>query len=148
MSRKVAPFEIGLVIAIFALTSLVSAFRQKQNTFDEGLAWERPYYTMAGEFARHEPIATMSPYVYRVGTPWLVSLISPGDLFRGFRIVNTTGSFLASIVLLFWLSGYIKDWRLRVLLVSFSSSGMRRRVTCTILRCMWMHGILSSPWWG
>jgi len=118
MSRKVAPFEIGLVIAIFALTSLVSAFRQKQNTFDEGLAWERPYYTMAGEFARHEPIATMSPYVYRVGTPWLVSLISPGDLFRGFRIVNTTGSFLASIVLLFWLSGYIKDWRLRVLLVT------------------------------
>jgi hypothetical protein len=118
MSRKIAPLEIGLVIALFALTNLVSAFRQKQNTFDEGLAWERPYYTMAGQFARHEPVATIAPYVYRVGTPFVVSLLSPGDLVRGFRIVNTTGSFIASILLLFWLQGYVKDWRTRVLLVT------------------------------
>ena len=118
MSRKIAPLEIGLVIALFALTNLISAFRQKQNTFDGGLAWERPYYVMAGQFARHEPIATTAPYVYRVGTPFMVALLSPGDLFRGFRIVNTTGSFIASLLLVFWLKGYVKDWRTRVLLVT------------------------------
>ena len=118
MARKIAPLEIALVIALFTLTSLASAIRQKQNTYDGGLAWERPYYTMAWEFAHREPIAAEAPYVYRVATPFLASLASPGDLVRGFRIVNTTGSFVASILLLFWLQGYVKDWRTRLLLVT------------------------------
>ncbi len=96
MSRKIAPLEIALVIALFALTNLVSAFRQKQNTYDEGLAWERPYFTMAGEFAAR---AHRSRGPLRLPSRDAVhglSLISPGNLVRGFRIFNTTGSFITS----------------------------------------------------
>jgi hypothetical protein len=110
--------ELLLIAAIFLASNINSALRQKQNTFHGGTAWENPYYTLAEEFVHGEPLAAEAPYAYRLGTPWLVSLVSPQDLFRGFRIVNITGSAIATALLLIWLRGYIGDWKIRVLLAT------------------------------
>ncbi len=61
---------------------------------------------------------TEGPYTYAISGPWLMSFVSPPDLFRGFRIVNITGSAIAVILLVFWLRGYVSDWRVRALLVA------------------------------
>jgi len=118
MPRQVTPKEIAIVIVLFALTNLVSAFRQKPFTYDSGLAWERDYYLVAADFVSHAPISAQAPFVYRLGTPFIVSRISPRDLIQGFKILNITASFAATILLLFWLGGFVPDWRLRVLLVT------------------------------
>ncbi|MEI9893654.1 MAG: hypothetical protein WDN28_07075 [Chthoniobacter sp.] len=156
--RKNNPWlEWLLVVLIFLASNLNSALRQKQNTLNGGTAWETPYYKVAQQFVLHQPREGEAPYVFRLGTPWLVSLlnshdalravriahltglaattvegpftygigaqwltsfVSPPELFRGFRIVNITGSALAVILLVFWLRGYVSDWRIRTLLVT------------------------------
>ena len=118
MPRKVTLKEVLIVVALFALTNLVSALRQKPITYDAGLAWERDYYLVAAEFAGLGPIAAQAPFVYRLGTPWIVSRISPGNLVHGFKVLNITASFVASLLLLFWLGGFLEDWKIRVLLVT------------------------------
>ncbi len=115
---RTAVLEITLIAAIFLLTNIVSAVRQKQNTYNQGTAWEWPYLNMAAQFTKHLPIEAEAPYVYRVATPYLAAQLSPHDLFRGFRIVNITGSALAAVLLAFWLRGCVGDWRIRVLLVT------------------------------
>jgi hypothetical protein len=111
-------FELVIVAVIFLASNLHSALRQKQNTYHGGTAWETPYYTLAQEFMDHEPLATEGPYVFRIGTPWVVAQISPHELFRGFRIVNITGNAIACGLLVLWLRGYVADWRIRVLFVA------------------------------
>jgi hypothetical protein len=156
--RKGLWLEWLLVVVIFFASSLNSALHQKQNTLNGGTAWETPYYKLAQQFILHQPREGEAPYAFRLGTPWLVSLISkhdsihavrtahlaafaattpmegpylyslggpwltsfvsPSDLFRGFRIVNITGSAIATFLLVFWLRGYVGDWRIRVILVT------------------------------
>ncbi|HEY3897668.1 MAG TPA: hypothetical protein VGM54_03595 [Chthoniobacter sp.] len=118
MKRNTLPLELLLIALIFVASNINSVLRQKQNTYNGGTAWEGAYYVLAQEFASHQPLVADAPYVYRLATPWLVALISPHDLFRGFHLVNIAGSAVASVLLLFWLRGYLSDWRVLVLLVT------------------------------
>jgi len=150
--------ELLLVAAIFFVSNLNSALRQKQNTHNGGTAWETPYFRVAQQFILHQRLEAEAPYIFRLGTPWLVSrvytrdswqpvrvaqvaalalttatqqpylyhagapplasFVSPPDLFRAFRIVNITGSAIACVLLLFWLRGYVQDWKIRVVLIT------------------------------
>lgn len=156
--KKSPWLEWLLVGMIFLAANLNSALRQKQNTHNGGTAWETPYFRVAQQFILHQPLAAEAPYVFRLGTPWLVSLVytkdswqpvrtasvaafavttatqgpylyhagapplasfvSPPDLFRAFRIVNIAGCAIACVLLVFWLRGYVQDWKVRIVLVT------------------------------
>lgn len=118
MARPPLWMELLIVLAIFAITNGLSAVRQKQNTFNGGLAWEAPYYTMAQQIAQRQPVAAEGPYVYRLGTPWLAARFSPQDLFRGFRWVNFLGNLLTTILLVFWLRRYLQQAWVRIAMIT------------------------------
>jgi ABC-type glycerol-3-phosphate transport system permease component len=56
-------------------------------------------------------------FVYRLGTPFLVSVFFKNDLLFGFKPVNITANLLSTILLVFWLRFHLSDWRIRTLLV-------------------------------
>ena len=89
--RKGPWLEWLLVVVLFLGSNLNSALRQKQNTLNGGTAWETPYYKLAQQFILHQPREGEAPYAFRLGTPWLVSLVSRHDSMRAVRAAHLVG---------------------------------------------------------
>jgi hypothetical protein len=103
------------LLAAFILINLVWAHFQKPISYNDGKGWEGVgYYQVAEQLIHGKQIAAEGPYVYRVGTPFLVSLLNIKDIFLGFQIVNTIANVLTLCLLWFWLSLHLKDRRVRV----------------------------------
>ena len=95
----------------------MGAKSQKRISYHDGKGWEGVAYTQVAEqFALHKPIVAEAPMVYRVGTPFLVSKISPDNLLRGFEIVNLLANFVSLALLIVWLRLYLTNWKIRTAL--------------------------------
>ncbi len=111
-----------MLTAVFVLVNLAGAAFQKQITYNGGKAWEGEfYYDVAQQYAAgHWRVASEAPLVYRVGTPFLASLlyrhVLPGDLFLCFKIVNLAANALTLALLVAWLRRFVADWRIRTAL--------------------------------
>ena len=113
----------GLVLAVvFVLVNLAGALFQKQMTFNGGKSWEGEfYYDVAEQYTQGKwRVASEAPLVYRIGTPFLASLLHrrlfPGDLFLCFKIVNATANALTLWLLILWFRHYVGNWRIRTAL--------------------------------
>ncbi len=110
--------EILGTIAIIALVILFSLFAEKPLTAENGIQSDAEvYYRVAQEINLHQGVIAMPPYVYRIGTPFLVSLFFPNNLFLGFKIINVIGAVVAIFLLLFWLRLYLKNSFVRMILI-------------------------------
>lgn len=119
MSR-VSPAELAVVVAIFLGTCVLGWAYQDRISAGMGFGFDGWHY---GKVARliqgDEPIVGTAPYVYRPAVPWLVAVTSePGEILSGFVRVNLVANFLTVVLLTFWLSLWIADPRVRVV-VSF-----------------------------
>jgi len=96
---------IGLLVClIFAVPYGVT---QERIRYHDGHPYDaEAYVQMAGQVARHEPLSTWKPYVYRVGLPWLVGILFPNDPMDGFRIVNVVAGALTLCVLWAFLMSF------------------------------------------
>jgi hypothetical protein len=107
--------ETLILLATFLLINLVWAHYQKPISYNAGKGWEGVgYYQVAEQLLEGKQVAAEGPYVYRVGTPLLVSLLNIKDIFLGFQIVNTIANVLTLCLLWFWLRLHLKDSRVRV----------------------------------
>lgn len=86
--KKSLWLEWLLIAVIFLASNINCALRQKQNTHNGGTAWETPYFRVAQQFILHERIEAEAPYVFRLGTPWLVSLVYTKDSWRPVRAAS------------------------------------------------------------
>ena len=111
-----------MLAVVFVLVNLAGALFQKQITYNGGKAWEGEfYYDVAEQYTQGKwRVASEAPLVYRIGTPFLASLLHrrlfPGDLFLCFKIVNVTANALTLGLLILWLRRFVGDWRIRTAL--------------------------------
>ena len=101
--------ERCLVCCIVAVMTLVSRQLQQPTPV---IVWDAgQYYSMARAFAAGTTPYAESPYVFRVGVPWLVSRLTPSDPARGFFIVNLASAFAVAMLLAVWLRAWgITGW--------------------------------------
>ena len=111
-----------MLAVVFVLVNVAGALFQKQIAYNGGKAWEGEFYYDVAEQYTHGKwrVASEAPLVYRIGTPFLASLLHrrlfPGDLFLCFKIVNATANALTLGLLILWLRGFVGDWRIRTVL--------------------------------
>jgi hypothetical protein len=140
--RSYPVWEIVIVALAFVVINILGAKFQKQISYNEGKGWEGVgYYQVAQEFAEGKPIAAEAPYVYRVGTPFLVAKVAPHDIFLGYKIVNTAANALTLLLLVAWLRLYLRDWRVRVGLILLFLLQWD-----TPVRWLWFYPAHTDPW--
>jgi len=107
--------NFGLVL--FALivsvaTILISHLVQPQISYNDGLGWDGVKYTkIADDFIDGETVSTKAPFVYRIGVPYLASIISPNDTTQGFLIINWLFSIMNAVLLALLLTRFTsKKW--------------------------------------
>ncbi|MCX6148388.1 MAG: hypothetical protein NTW25_14235 [Candidatus Kapabacteria bacterium] len=108
--------EISLILIVFILVNIQSAFYQKQITFNSGQGWDGvEYFTTAKEFSQNIKPNAKAPFVYRIGTPLLVSKIFPNDINYGFKTLNLYANFILIVLFYLILSHFTQSSFLRIL---------------------------------
>jgi hypothetical protein len=118
MKEKRGGLEIVLVLAVFLVVNFASQVYQPHITYNNGQSFDGVfYYRVADQLANGLPVSTEGPFVYRIGTPFLVAVFFKGNLLSGFKAVNMLANLFSTGLLLLWLRLFLRDWRMRVLLV-------------------------------
>src|SRR5215471_15199780 len=108
-------FELAIVLAMFVLVNIVSAFSQVQIGVNDGKGWDGAWYvTVAQEISSGKPLVAEAPFVYRVGTPFLAALVDKDNLILGFKVVNLAANVTLTVLLMLWLRLFVRDWRVRL----------------------------------
>jgi hypothetical protein len=110
MKKYIGYLVFALLVSV--ATILISHLVQPQISFNDGLGWDGVKYTkIAHDFVEEETISTKAPFVYRIGVPYLVSIISPNDTTIGFLIINWLFSIINAVLLAILLSRFTnKKW--------------------------------------
>lgn len=115
--RKEYRIELSIILFLFVLINVLSHTLQHPISFNNGQGFDGvEYFKVAEQLANHRLPNANAPFVYRIGTPLIVSLFFGSDLLLGFKIINIAGNLLASVLFVFWLRLYLNDWKTRVLL--------------------------------
>jgi hypothetical protein len=134
--------HIIAALAAFAAAGLASQLLQPPLTYNGGRGWDGgAYYQMAAQIAGGEPLRAESPFVYRPGTAALVAAFFPGDLMRGFKVVNLVAAGLASVLLASWLAGYLTHWKTVAVLVTLFVTQWHGPVRMTFFA-----PVYTDPW--
>jgi hypothetical protein len=80
------------------------------------------YYRISEKIVLHQQINDEAPFVYRLGTPFLVSWLFPDNLFLGYKIINLIASVICVYLLLYWLRLYLKNIFIRMILIGLFAS--------------------------
>ncbi len=117
MKKNDCKIEILIVLFLFVLVNFLSQKFQPPITVNSGQGFDGVIYTkVAEQFSNHKIPDAEGPYVYRIGTPFLASLVSEENLISGFKIINVIGNLLATILFIFWLRLYLDNLKTRILL--------------------------------
>lgn len=116
-SKQIVP-ELLIVIIVYLAVNLLTARYQKVITYNEGAGWDgKEYVTVARQFARSQTPAARTPFVHRLGTPFVVSRLFPDDILHGFLQVNRVAGAVLTLLMLLWLHLYLRNWKVRMLLI-------------------------------
>jgi hypothetical protein len=110
--------ELGIVALLFAVVSIVAAWRQQITLIR---FWDSDeYYWMTYYMATHQPIQAEAPYVYRLLTPWLASFFAPYYIARAypFYVINVTAALSSSMLLIVWLRRFVGSATVRILMAA------------------------------
>jgi len=111
-------FEVLIILAVLLATNIASQVYQLHITYNNGQSFDGVYYdTVAYQLSVGMQPSSDAPFVYRLGTPFLVSLFYKDHLLFGFKVINIIANVLGVILLMVWLRLYLNDWRIRTLLV-------------------------------
>jgi hypothetical protein len=109
--------EILTVAVAFLLINVLSFTFQKPISVNGGKGWDGVFYHhLAEQFAAGKRPEADAPFVFRMGTPFLASLVAPHSLIRGFFAVNIFANILLVLLIVVWFRLYLRDWRLRAAL--------------------------------
>ncbi|MDQ3021653.1 MAG: hypothetical protein M3R36_13950 [Bacteroidota bacterium] len=111
-------FQFLIIIGLFILVNAVSYFTQFQTDLFGGKGYDGSiYYSIAEQFVNGQKLTGPPPYIYRIGTPFLVSVISGNNLMQGFYIANFVANFLSTILLFYFLSLYLKNFKVIIIII-------------------------------
>jgi hypothetical protein len=114
MIFKPAGFAITALIAGFFI--VLSFIFQEPISYNSGLGWDgAEYFKAAQNIAENQTPEAKAPFVYRIGTPFLVAKLFPEDLKAGFFYINLAFSVINIFLVQLFLGLFIKN---RALLIS------------------------------
>jgi hypothetical protein len=121
LMRRPGAAESLVAAGIFAASDLWFALTQPLIEVAGGRGWDGvSYYTVAAQLVAGQHPVGEAPFVYRLGTPFLASVIAPQDLIAGFAVVNAAANALGAMLFFHWLRLFIGDPRVRIaMFVSF-----------------------------
>jgi len=114
-------FDLTLVVAAFLLANLASQRFQQPGQLNGGKGTDGvSYYQVAEEFAQGKFPNADAPFVYRIGTPFMVAFLFPHDLLTGFKAVNIAFNLASALLLLLWLQEFdLPRWICLLLTAAF-----------------------------
>lgn len=116
--RRGMVWEIVVISLALLVTIGITSGLQQPISFNGGRGWDGfKFERVAEQFARHEPLQAQAPFVYRIGTPFLAAVVSPENLYFGFKFVNLAAAIVSVFLLYFWLGLYLTARWVRVALV-------------------------------
>jgi hypothetical protein len=111
-------FEWLAVATAFLVVNVLSAIFQPPLSFMGGKAWElRVYYDIAYQFRHGLPLTGDAPALYRLGIPWLASVLPFADLAKSFFYINLLANACTALMLVLLLRYFVRSWKLRTALV-------------------------------
>lgn len=121
--------EAALAAAIVAAFGAWSAVLQAPASV---IVWDAvQYLMMAEQLAAGQVVAAEAPYVYRLGTPWIVATLWPGDPMRGFFLLNVACASAVGVALSLWLRQGIDRLGVRLGLVALYAAAWHGPVRYT-----------------
>jgi len=116
-NRKV---QYSIVVLLFLAVNLISFFSQQRINVNDGKGWDGvEYFEIAKKFSEGKVVSGPAPLVYRLGTPFLASLIDKNDLLNGFFITNLTANLLSLLLTFAYLKIYLKNFYVIIALLLF-----------------------------
>jgi len=121
MKSHAARWEYVVVGLVTALLIVVTLWVQPSTTKNGGLGWDDvAYHDLARRFVAGEEPRGASPFVYRVGVPYLAAALSPGDLRAGFLAVSLSTLLAVSVVFYALIAKFVRRrWSRAVCLVAY-----------------------------
>jgi len=111
--------ELALVLMVFLVTNIASQVFQLHITLNNGQSFDGVfYYRVAHQFSKGLKASSEAPFVYRIGTPFLVALFFKNNLLFGFKAVNIIANLITVLLFTVWLRLHLDDWRIRTLLAT------------------------------
>lgn len=136
-------WEIALVLAVFLITNVASEIFQHPITYNNGQSFDGVFYArMAYQISAGLKISSEGPFVYRIGTPFLVAVFFKDHLLLGFKVVNIIANLLSTVLFTFWLRIFLPDWRIRALLAILFITAWHGTVRFT-----YYDPTYPDPWW-
>lgn len=134
--------ELLAVLLVFTVFNVLGGFFQQNIDVNHGLGWDgEEYHHYAQQIARHEPVRGYEPRIGRLGTCFLAAFSGSQDLKTGFLVVNLEANLLIVVLLELWLSFWIWDRKIRILLnVLFQANWLGP------VRFVWFYPILTDHW--
>ncbi|MEO8209598.1 MAG: hypothetical protein ABI840_03470 [bacterium] len=124
------------------IINLIFFYTQKIILLNEGKGIDgAEYYEIAKEFSEGKEIQANAPLAYRIGTPFLASIIDKDDLIHGFFFANLIANFIAYILLFFFLKIYLKNFYLLIFLITLYLF----HPLCNI-RFIYFCPVITDPW--
>jgi hypothetical protein len=142
VERNRTILEITIILFVFIVVNIASQVFQQPISYNQGQGWDGThYFQVAEQISKGLKIREDAPFVYRIGTPFLVALFFKNNLLFGFKIVNIIANLLSTILLKFWLHLYLNNWRIRTFLVIlFITHGLGS------VRFTYFYPTLVDPW--
>jgi hypothetical protein len=100
-------------ISIIIILVLISLYISTQDiiSINNGIAWDAEiYYSMSSQIVNGDtPIKGIEPFIYRIGTPYIVAKLFPQNLVQGYLLYNLTIGFLTILLFYFFLRLFINN---------------------------------------
>lgn len=134
--------ELLLVFCLFTAISIITNVTQHQITYNQGKGWDGvEYYSLAKQMIGKETLKGDGPYVYRIGTPFLASLIPLDDISLRFKIANIIACLVLVVLLAYWLRLYIPNAAIRLIMMLLFMTQWHAPI-----RFMYYYPIYTDPW--
>jgi len=134
--------QLLIIISLFTIVNLVSYYSQDRINANDGKGADgRYYYEMAEMFSQHKEIISAAPYIYRIGTPFLASIVDKDNILQGFFIANLIANFLSCILLFWFLRLYIKSFPIVIILITLYLLHWLYNT-----RFIYFYPALTDPW--
>jgi len=112
-------FEIAFGLALFTVVTATTARFQHRTQLNHGQGWDGcAYYSTAGQLSEGKTPRGPSPFIYRLGTPAVATLLSSQGLLNGFLRANVLAAALLTVLMVIWLRQHVANRLIRVLLLS------------------------------
>ncbi len=142
-------WEWPLALLLIAAAFFWAGQLESPISYQDGFGWDGVEYgRMAAQFAAGVAPKAEAPFVYRIGTPWLVARLSPDNPLAGFRLLNLGASLIAPLLLFAWFKSFRLEPFMRLLMLASFLLAWHTPLRFSFFYPVWVDPLLWLWWLG